>query len=194
MNNSEILNRLNEVIRRDATTPSRADFLASHTPFRNIKFTKSGRSADQTEYITEDQLSSYLFESDIEEHRFIIVQGINGSGKSHLIRWLKEKYDAEYKRDEDVILFISRQQSTLKGAIEQLLASDIFPETWKNTELKKLFKASEALDDKLLKKNIINQFGLLTENDKSDDETFLKNRFKNISEIILIENLGVILG
>jgi len=178
MNKEEKLKRLAEVIKIDATIPAKADFLASHTPFRKIKFTKSGRSAENSEYIDEEQLFQNLFESEKEQHRFVVVQGENGSGKSHLIRWLKEKYEAENNNDNEVILFISRKQSTLKGAIEQLLSSDIFPEDWKNSELKKLFKASKALDDKLLKQNIINQFALLTENDKSGNEILLKNRYK----------------
>ena len=40
MTKEETLKRISEVIKIDATIPAKSDFLASHTPFKNIKFTR----------------------------------------------------------------------------------------------------------------------------------------------------------
>jgi hypothetical protein len=49
-------------------------------------------------------------------HAFCVVEGEPGSGKSHLIRWLKVKWPAL----EDLVLLIQRLDGSLQGTLRQL--------------------------------------------------------------------------
>jgi len=49
-------------------------------------------------------------------HAFCVVEGEPGSGKSHLIRWLRVKWPYE----EDLVLLIQRADGSLEGTLCQL--------------------------------------------------------------------------
>ncbi len=97
----QALRRLREVIRTDATTTSKSDFMITHAPFETLYLNGQIK-------ITEDELlEKYLLSPDhMNSHKLIMVQGGNGSGKTHLIRWLKEKYEAATDRNEEAVLLI----------------------------------------------------------------------------------------
>jgi len=154
------LQRLAQVIRTDATVTGQADFLATHTPFNNLKYVYSGITSINPKIVNEDGFlqSEILDKKDL--HQFVVVQGDNGTGKSHLIRWLKEKYISRVNTAEEVVLFISRYQNTLRGALEQIIESNIFPHDHEINEIKKLSDATQHLSGDTLKKNIILNFAL----------------------------------
>lgn len=160
------LNRISEVIRTDATYIAKDNFLATHTPFTKLEFVKSGIIDNRRKHMSEeDFLEKQVLEAR-NDHQFLIVQGHNGSGKSHFIRWIKERYESEVTEDEEAILFISRWQSTLRGALEQITDSDIFRGTETAEEIKKLIQANEHLSDSNLKRNIIHQFAIAVQDDE----------------------------
>ena len=77
--------RMAQVIQTEATTTARGDFLMTHAPIEKIYLNK-------TDTISEEVLFQNYLLKNPEKHKLIMVQGGNGTGKSHLIRWLKEKY------------------------------------------------------------------------------------------------------
>lgn len=166
MSNLHLLNRLDEVIVNDATYTSPAEFLATHMPFENLKYTSSGIGEDIEKGISEEVFFTEHLLKQSHKHNFIVVQGDSGSGKSHFIRWVMERYELNKEKD-DVIVSIKRHQNTLKSAIAQILQSDVFSEI-KNKEIsQKLSNAKELLDDSELLYSIKNNF--LTKLESKED-------------------------
>lgn len=166
MNKDKILKRVSEVLKPDAVTNDKIDFLATHTPFKKIKFKSSGSITEVTDSITEEDIyNRFLLESK-DEHKFVIVRGDNGTGKSHLIRWLHELYLKEKDDNNEEIIFISKHQSTLRDAIEQLINSNVIKNTTKYEEIKKLLDANDHLDSDRLKDIMVHQFAIEVEDSK----------------------------
>lgn len=165
---SKYVSRISEIIRTDATYIAKENFLATHTPFTNLEFVKSGIIDTGRTHLSEESFMEKQVLQARNDHQFLIVQGHNGSGKSHFIRWIKERYVSEVSQDEEAILFISRWQSTLRGALEQITESDIFRGSQTAEEIKKLIQANEHLSDSNLKRNIIHQFAIAVQDDEGN--------------------------
>ena len=158
--NEAALRRLSEVIRTDATTTTRGDFLITHAPFETLYIN------DRTSITENELLTDYLLAPEqMDAHKFIMIQGGNGSGKTHLIRWLKEKYEAATDRNEEAVILIQRAHNNLQDAMMQLLESDIFPEDVKERTKKQLQNARGSLSIEDFKKLINFKFCLEIEND-----------------------------
>lgn len=169
MNNNDIKKRIAQVITTNAISVNRNEFLAIHTPFKNLKYTISGRSVVNPKVINEDEIFREYIVKQQDRHNFIVVQGDNGSGKSHFIRWIKEKYQNEIAMEKEALIFISRGQNTLKGTLEQIINSDVFDEKFREEKLKKFMQANESLSESFLKRNIILQFaGAIKEDSELD--------------------------
>lgn len=96
-------------------------FLAAHSPFERITDSKSsGRQ------LTEEQIFQELFSSARGEVQ-AFVRGEPGTGKSHLIRWLKLRAeDAKMRGEADFenfkLVLVSRGNGSLKDALGQVVA------------------------------------------------------------------------
>ncbi len=167
----QALRRLREVIRTDATTTSKSDFMITHAPFETLYLNGQIK-------ITEDELlEKYLLSPDhMNSHKLIMVQGGNGSGKTHLIRWLKEKYEAATDRNEEAVLLISRAHNNLQDAMTQLLESGIFPEEVKTRTLNLLKNARGSLSIEDFKKTINYNFVLEIQNDTASTSVDQRTR------------------
>jgi Cdc6-like AAA superfamily ATPase len=82
--------RINQVINTEAVAVDRENFLASHAPFRRIKYSQVSREIPDTS--EEAFLAELNRQAASDQHVFAVILGIPGTGKSHLIRWIKEKY------------------------------------------------------------------------------------------------------
>lgn len=169
--NITTLNRISKVIQTEATTSSKADFLLTHLPFENL-FLENGKS------ISENDLLRNVLLKNQDEHKFIMVQGGNGSGKSHLIRWLKEKYQSSVDKDKEAILLISRAHNTLQDALTQLLDADIFPDEIKENELKHIKNAKSNITGEELNKTINFNFTLEIDADEKSKDAILDARYR----------------
>lgn len=169
--NKAALERLKKVVQTEATTPMLGDFLLTHVPFDNLYL-------ENKKAISENELLENILLKNPEEHKFIMVQGGNGSGKSHLIRWLKEKYLTNIDSSKEAVLLISRAHNTLQDALTQLLEADIFPEEIKQNELKHIKNAKSDITGEELNKTINFNFTLEVEADenKSTDMLDLRTR------------------
>jgi len=163
------LKRLADVIRTNATVTTQSDFLATHTPFSNLRFVLSGLTEQSARKIDEETFYKNNVVDQREHHQFIVIQGDNGSGKSHFIRWIKERYAAQIDSDNEAVLLIIRDQNTLRGALEQIINADIFPPGMELSNLHKLVEANQHLSKEALKQNIAVQFAVAAQNAAEED-------------------------
>lgn len=188
MDKTMIQKRLSQVIETDATMNEKYDFLATHVPFKNLKFANSGLMEMNSHVIDEESFFQEKVLDEYDNHHFIVVQGDNGSGKSHFIRWIKERYENEIDQDKEAIIFIARSQNTLKGALEQIIKSKVFTDEFREKELKKLIQANDHLSESFLKKNILHQFAIAA--DEDDEYTDLERRYKRrVSQLLVDETM-----
>jgi hypothetical protein len=93
-------------------------FLASHTPFRRVRNDRTKQD------VTEGDLFEALFHSG---HRNVqaIIHGEPGSGKSHLIHWLKLRCDEEIASGGTLAnvrsVLVERRNGSLKDALQQII-------------------------------------------------------------------------
>lgn len=184
MNFNVAQKRMSDVLRVDSINNSQADFLATHVPFRRISVTDN---------LTENNVSSYLSESDIlakyftdnsvyNKHQFIIVEGSSGSGKSHFIRWIQAKLDS-FEDLNDVIIMIRRSDNTLKGTIKQFLDRDEVKNLKNKDIYERLVNANQSISETKFKYKIYHEFLVEIEADESD---FILGRTtkRNLKELL----------
>lgn len=91
-------------------------FLASHSPVGNIRHDRTG------EEFNEESLFKTLFSSKSEV--LALIHGDPGTGKSHLIHWLKLRTEDELRRRKiknTKAVLIQRRTGSLKDALEQMI-------------------------------------------------------------------------
>lgn len=187
MNNVEKMQRLGEVIDIDAKQVKEWDFLATHLPFKNLRYSNSGLEFSNPLAMDEEEFFEEKVLRGSKDHNFIVVQGDNGSGKSHFIRWLKDRFKNNCDSD-DAVIFIARSQNTLKGALEQIINANIFSDDFKKNKLEKLIKANTQLDKDDFKKIILANFAITSE--KIDKDASLRRSYqKSVHDFLLDEKI-----
>lgn len=155
MNVDLIKKRMNEVIHRTALENENYDFMATHVPFKGLSYEKPGHMGAQTLILSEQDFFRENILKEKDKHKLVVIRGNAGSGKSHFIRWLYHNYVKEVDKEEDLAILISRDDNTLKAALKQIVASDIFSKIEDGDKYKKLIDASNALDEKEIKEQIL---------------------------------------
>ena len=79
-------------IKTDDMATEDAYFMATHMPFAQLEVYEGGQTTAKPLYKTESQIFDELICNPNNLHRMIIVRGNNGTGKSHLIRYMKESW------------------------------------------------------------------------------------------------------
>lgn len=116
------IDQVSKVIAQTAHTSaaSAASFLAAHSPFQKITDCKTaGRT------LSEEELFNDIFVRSRGQVQ-AFVKGEPGTGKSHLIRWLKERsdyaaLDNQMASDRRRIVLVTRGNGSLKDALEQIV-------------------------------------------------------------------------
>lgn len=143
--------RISNVINKVAIAVDDAIFMATHTPFKTIRDEKSKPGVT-----SEEELLAELWRcADNDQHAFIVVQGIPGTGKSHLIRWLQNRYQAKSSKDE-IVLLIKRANNSLRQTLLQILEKGIFEDEVFAVYKKKLEEATRHLSERGLEDTLIN--------------------------------------
>jgi hypothetical protein len=149
--------RIGQVINKEATSVDTATFMATHTPLTKLEYqTYLQQMTDMTEEGLFRELQRC---AERDDHVFMAVQGIPGSGKSHLIRWLKERYSVE-NGESECVLFIARAQCSLRSTLEQIIDSGVFEETLMHEQQKQLKNARGALSKEALAETLLNQISV----------------------------------
>lgn len=103
-----------KILRQLALEGNEAVFRATHSPISGLVVT--GTEAHDVSRATEDGLLDALSFHD-RRHAMCVVEGEAGSGKSHLIRWLKVNWPTG---NNDLVVLIERADGTLDGTLRQL--------------------------------------------------------------------------
>lgn len=180
---TNVSNRIKKLIQIEATATNIGDFMLTHVPFENL-YLDEGRKKS----ISENELLHDIILTNHDDHKFIMVQGGNGSGKSHLIRWLKEKYVGYINTEKEAVLLISRAHNTLQDALTQLLESDVFPEEIRENELKAIKNAKSNITGEELKKTINFNFTLEIDADEEKKDEIVDLRIRKWLSTYLKDN------
>lgn len=102
------------ILKTEALKGSDKLFLSTHFPI--TEFEVSGSQGSQVENRNEQGLLEVLSAPE-RDHVFCVVEGEPGSGKSHLIRWLKASWPIS---EQNLLLLVQRADGSLEGTLEQL--------------------------------------------------------------------------
>ena len=93
MNWIECSDRMDQyVIKKDGTAVDVEYFMATHVPFRDLEFMEFGDSDAKPLHLSEEQIYDQYIVNRADKHQMLIVRGTHGSGKSHLICWLHNRF------------------------------------------------------------------------------------------------------
>lgn len=104
-----------DTIKTDAASPAASTLLAVHHP-GHIREARGGRAVPD-ERVTEEHVLRALLEAD-ERLTLVPIIGDSGTGKSHLIRWLRARLEDDAERR---VVYLPRSGTSLRGLIELLL-------------------------------------------------------------------------
>lgn len=171
MNTDIASKRYKEVLRVDVITNRKSDFLASHVPFKNLhlatKLTAQAKLSadDKAKNFDEEEIYGHIAVP-VPDDRFTLVTGTNGAGKSHLIRWIANMMHIRLN-DSEVVLFIKRNDNTLKGTIRQLLDIPEVQNIHDKDRYKRLVNASLVVSEAQLKNKLYYSYVTQIETDLS---------------------------
>jgi hypothetical protein len=110
------------VLGAEAEGASEAVFLASHAPLPITKLTSPGSSDGRP--VDEDAVLAATLEQGLP---IVAILGASGSGKSHMVRWLRHRMAREPRKDL-VVVFVPKLAMSLRGIAERVLTHGEGPE------------------------------------------------------------------
>jgi energy-coupling factor transporter ATP-binding protein EcfA2 len=105
---------------REAAAPSRAVLLATHQPprIRRVTVNDAGRFGADEAVTQNDVLQAVLSQTD--RSLIVPVIGASGSGKSHLVLWMRAKLEEKASANRKVI-YLPKGETSLPDVIDRLL-------------------------------------------------------------------------
>lgn len=158
-------------IKTDDMATEDAYFMATHMPFSQLEVYQGGRTSAPPNIWSEDRVFEELVCNPNDEHRLVIVRGDNGTGKSHLIRFLKAKFENSpatvYNRDREQLVFLRRLNNSVRGVFSQLLDQNVICDPGVEAKLRKFIASSDAKDEEAFKTDILFAYVAAVSNDQS---------------------------
>ena len=146
-------------IKTDDMATEDAYFMATHMPFAQLEVYEGGQTTAKPSYKTESQIFNELIYNPNNLHRMIIVRGNNGTGKSHLIRYMKAKLENSpstiYDPKTEQIIFLRRLNNSVRGVFSQLLDQDVIKDQDVAEKMRRFVKSSESKDEASFKTEIL---------------------------------------
>lgn len=146
-------------------------FMATHMPFPSLETYWSGHTSDTPVMMTEDEVFERLIYNPDNEHRMIIVRGDNGTGKSHLIRFLKARFESSssviYNPKHEQLVFLRRLNNSVRGVFAQLIDQQVINDPEIVEKLRKFVASSDAKDEAAFKTDILYAYVAAVSNDVS---------------------------
>ena len=105
----------------EAVSPSPAVFFATHAPLRIYRTLASGRRPDNPGIPVDEEgvRNDFLSRPTANGILLMPVIGQSGTGKSHLVRWIKEKTPSTHDRQ---VIYLPKTRTSLKAVVKALLA------------------------------------------------------------------------
>jgi hypothetical protein len=165
-----MLERLREIVQVDVMSNADHDFMATHMPFKNLMLRNNGRDDSEPEDIDEEQAFRRLVGSLDNHHRMVMVRGLPGSGKSHLIRWFHTRISQESEefKSKNQVVFIRRIDNTLRGAMQQLLDQGIVTDSNQAERFRGFISSVESSTPEELRKTIYYTFLIKIDTETQD--------------------------
>ena len=156
-------------IKTDDMATEDAYFLATHMPFSQLEIYLGGRTSSAPVLMTEDEVFENLIYNPDNDHRMIIVRGDNGTGKSHLIRYLKAKMQHSpstvYNPDKEQLIFLRRLNNSVRGVFSQLVEQKVIKDPDVEAKLIKFINSSDSKDEAAFKTDILFAYVAAVSND-----------------------------
>lgn len=175
-------------IKTDVIASEDAYFMATHVPFSELEVIRGGQQLvdGASLRLNEEDVYQQLVYNPDNLHRLIIVRGSNGTGKSHLIRWLCARYKNDKDRYDDSsekIIFLRRLSNTIRGAVKQILDEDIVFDSEMRSKLEKFVASNHSMDAESFKLNIYHQF-IVALSSAMEDNTYSKGVRRDIAAFL----------
>ena len=158
-------------IKTDNMASEDAYFLATHMPFSRLEVYVGGRTTSAPKLMSEDEVFENLIHNPNNDHRMIIVRGDNGTGKSHLIRYLKAKMENSpstiYNPDKEQLIFLRRLNNSVRGVFSQLVDQKVIKDPEVEKKLIKFIGSSDSKDESAFKIEILYAYIGAVSNDGS---------------------------
>ena len=197
--------RIDEVIKTTATVSSEADFMLTHMPFKAlVDYVKPVDETAKTHYFIENDEyeNAAVFDensllddllTNMDEHKFIMIQGKNGSGKSHLVRWLYYNYQKNVSNNEKCI-FIPRAYNTLRETLKTILNAGVLSPDRKKIYMDKVQGGSAGLSDIEFKETVFEALKIIIKhNEKSKLPIIDRERlYKYLSDTVVASDIFMV--
>lgn len=174
-------------IKTDDMATEDAYFMATHMPFAQLEVYQDGRTSSEPKLMSEDEVFENLIYNPNNSHRMIIVRGDNGTGKSHLIRYLKAKFENSpstiYNPVTEQLIFLRRLNNSVRGAFSQLIDQNVIKDPDVEEKLRKFVASSDAKDESAFKTDILYSYIAAVRNDLSS-KTYKPVICRNIASFL----------
>ena len=165
-------------IKTDDMATEDAYFMSTHMPFSALElfrggYYEEGKMPAPTKLMSEDEVFEQLIYNPDNEHRMIIVRGNHGTGKSHLIRYLKGRFERSpstvYNPATEQLVFLRRLNNSVRGAFSQLLEQEAIKDPDIAEKLRKFVASSDSKDEDSFKTEILYAYIAAVRNDVSGE-------------------------
>jgi hypothetical protein len=134
----------------EAVVASRAFFFATHAP---LKIYRSDPNGHRTAAVSEETVwKDFLNRKTSGGALLMLVRGESGTGKSHLVRWVRERTPSTDTRE---VIYLIKSQTSLKAVVKALLARVDSPEL--NQLRADVDRMISGMDQEGLERRLVNQ-------------------------------------
>ncbi len=181
-----------DAIKTDDMATEDAYFMSTHMPFSSLElfrggYYEEGKMPAPASLMSEDEVFEQLIYNPDNEHRMVIVRGNHGTGKSHLIRYLKGKFERSpstvYNPASEQLVFLRRLNNSVRGAFSQLLEQGAIKNPDVEEKLRKFVASSDSKDEDSFKTEILYAYIAAVRNDVSG-ETYKAVRCRDIASYL----------
>lgn len=174
------------VIKKDGTAVDNEYFMATHVPFKELEFIEFGDTESKPINFSEEQIYEKYIVNKANKHQMIIVRGMNGTGKSHLICWLHNRFINDkdnYDGDKEKVIFLRRLGNTVRGAVQQMLDEGLVQDKELREKFLKFCDAAESQNEDEFKASIYSEYVKRVATDKTN-ATFKQIACRDIASFL----------
>lgn len=158
------------VIKKDGTAVDVEYFMATHVPFRELEILEFGDSDAKPLCLSEEQIYDQYIINRADRHQMLIVRGTHGSGKSHLICWLHNRFISDpinYNPDKEKVIFLRRLRNTVRGAVQQMIDEGVVCDKELREKFEKFTASTQSQSEDEFKATIYGEYARKAQTDVS---------------------------